>query len=101
MNAPERIWASNHIGSNCVVSFFTPSEHYSTEYIRADVAADMVAAALREAARVALNACLVPPDGGTPTEEEATMCQIAAEAILALIPCKDTAELALGKDDAK
>ena len=48
MNAPERIFAGRTITGTCVISFFTPSEHYSTEYIRADVAADMVATALSQ-----------------------------------------------------
>ena len=98
MNAPERIWASNHIGSNCVVSFFTPSEHYSTEYIRADVAADMVATALREAAGILQNRA----NGARIAQwdaEERKYNEIAV-AILALIP-SNPAELALGKDDVK
>lgn len=41
--------------------------------------------ALREAARVASNACLVPPDGGIPTEAEANVCDEAHRRILALI----------------
>jgi hypothetical protein len=32
-------------------------------------------------ARIAENACLVPPDGGLPTEEERLMCEYAAAAI--------------------
>ena len=42
-------------------------------------------AALREAADVAINACLVPPDGGSPTEEERLVCEEAYHRILALI----------------
>lgn len=45
-------------------------------------------AALNEAAYIACNGCLVPPDGGSPTTEEADMCAGIAKAILAL---KDTA----------
>lgn len=41
--------------------------------------------ALEEAARIARNGCLVPPDGGSPTQEEADMCDRIAEAILALV----------------
>lgn len=41
--------------------------------------------ALREAAYVALNACLVPPDGGAPSQEEADVCEEAYRRICALI----------------
>jgi hypothetical protein len=41
-------------------------------------------AALEEAARVARNGCLVPPDGGSPTEAEADMCDRIAATIRAL-----------------
>ena len=44
VQAPERIWASNRTNGNCVVSFTSRSEEYSIEYIRADVAADQLAA---------------------------------------------------------
>lgn len=40
------------------------------------------AEAMREAAAmVALNGCLVPPDGGAPTAEEAEMCASIAQQI--------------------
>lgn len=39
--------------------------------------------ALEEAARIAANACLVPPDGGEPTEGEAAVANAAAAAIRA------------------
>ena len=42
--------------------------------------------ALREAANIAENACLVPPDGGEPTEAERLMCEDAARRIRALDP---------------
>ena len=42
-------------------------------------------AALREAAYVAINACLVPPDGGNPTEEERLVCEEAYRRILDMI----------------
>ena len=42
-------------------------------------------AALREAAYVAINACLVPPDGGSPTEEERLVCEEAHRRILDMI----------------
>lgn len=42
----------------------------------------------REAcARIAENACLVPPDGGSPTEAEAEMCNRAAQFIRARSHC--------------
>lgn len=41
--------------------------------------------ALREAASIAFNACLVPPDGGNPTEAERLVCEEAGNRILALI----------------
>ena len=48
---------------------------------RAEAALDI---ALKAAAEIARNACLVPPDGGAPTETESEMCDRAAAAILAL-----------------
>lgn len=48
---------------------------------RADQARD---AALEEAATVAENACLVPPDGGSPTDDEREMCEEAARQIRSL-----------------
>lgn len=42
-------------------------------------------AALKEAAYVAINACLVPPDGGSPTEEDRLVCEEAYRRIIALI----------------
>ncbi len=41
--------------------------------------------ALRQAASVACNACLVDPDGGSPTEDERLVCEEAYRRILALI----------------
>ncbi len=41
--------------------------------------------ALRRAAAIARNGCLVPPDGGSPTEAEAEMCDRISDQILALI----------------
>jgi hypothetical protein len=52
------------------------SEHISPERRRG----------LEEAARIAENGCLVPPDGGSPTEGERLMCEDIAKAIRALIP---------------
>lgn len=41
--------------------------------------------ALRDAAFVAANACLVEPDGGNPTEEERLVCDEARRRIIAMI----------------
>jgi hypothetical protein len=41
--------------------------------------------ALGEAAKIARNGCLVPPDGGSPTEAERLMCDHIAAAIDALL----------------
>lgn len=41
-------------------------------------------AALEEAAQVAAQACLVPPDGGSPTEDEYRVCEAAASYIRSL-----------------
>ena len=117
MNALERIWAAmpsdgvmkpetmyGWTTSDQIDEWRNESDNTSDngdllvyfEYIRADVAADMVATALREAARVALNACLVPPDGGSPTENEAAVCAAASRYILALIP-RETAMTELAR----
>lgn len=40
---------------------------------------------MREAAYIASNACLVPPDGGSPTPEEVAVCEEAYRRITALI----------------
>lgn len=42
--------------------------------------------ALKAAAGIARNGCLVPPDGGSPPDAEAEMCDHIADAILKLIP---------------
>ena len=42
--------------------------------------------ALEEAARIAERGCLVPPDGGSPTEAEREMCEAIAASIRALSP---------------
>ena len=49
-DVPKRIWANKSINSECVVSFASPSEQYCIEYIRADLSADLVRAALERAA---------------------------------------------------
>lgn len=43
------------------------------------------AAIIRECAKIAANACLVPPDGGSPTEQERLVCEEASRSILALL----------------
>lgn len=48
------------------------------------VAGDLADIALKAAAEIVRNACLVPPDGGAPTKTESEMCDRAAAAILAL-----------------
>jgi hypothetical protein len=42
-------------------------------------------AVIRECARIARDGCLVPPDGGSPTEAEAVLCDHISAQILALI----------------
>lgn len=99
--APERIWAwwDTEYDVGCFnkhgINPYTPSN--ATKYTRSDLvdpaaksldehtALAIRAAALREAAYVAFNACLVPPDGGNPTEEERLVCDEASRRILALI----------------
>lgn len=45
-----------------------------------------VTQALKAAAKIAENGCLVEPDGGSPTENEIAMCNLIAKQIRALIP---------------
>jgi len=45
--------------------------------------AEAVLAERHACAEAAANACLVPPDGGSPTEAERLLCQEAAERIMA------------------
>lgn len=65
----------------------------AVEYIRKDLSDAAIKQArqeaLRKAAEIARNACLVPPDGGSPTEQEAAVCDEAYKRIMALID-KDT-----------
>jgi hypothetical protein len=42
-------------------------------------------AALTKAVEIAREGCLVPPDGGSPTEEAREMCERIAERIAALL----------------
>lgn len=46
-------------------------------------------AALEEAARIARDGCLVPPDGGSPSADEVAMCDGIAAAIRALMEADD------------
>lgn len=46
--------------------------------------------ALRKAARIAREGCLVPPDGGSPTAEETTLCDHIAARIMALLTLSET-----------
>jgi len=39
---PERIWANTPGHGGCVISFRTPSMDYNTEYVRADLLAEML-----------------------------------------------------------
>jgi len=48
--------------------------------------ADSRQSILEEAAKVAERGCLVPPDGGSPTEAEREMCEAIAAAIRSLSP---------------
>ena len=50
MTAPERIWTASTNGK-CHVGFDAPSLNYTNEYVRADLAAAMREAALREAVK--------------------------------------------------
>lgn len=47
------------------------------------IAEKRVAEERERCARIARDGCLVPPDGGSPTEEEAAMCDVIAAAIRA------------------
>jgi hypothetical protein len=62
-----------------------PSDFGSTRAIQAFARAllDEICKEREACADVALNACLVPPDGGSPTEEDRLMCERAADLILA------------------
>jgi hypothetical protein len=51
---------------------------------RLEAFAKLVAAKEREAcAHIAFNGCLVPPDGGSPTEDERLLCEHIAHTIRA------------------
>ena len=52
-------------------------EQWLAEIIAA-VRAEAVAAERERCAKIAENGCLVPPDGGSPTEDEVEMCKSIA-----------------------
>jgi hypothetical protein len=45
-----------------------------SEYVTVEAAERVRVHAIRAAADIAKNGCLVPPDGGSPTQDEAEMC---------------------------
>lgn len=100
---PERIWATgdNRNGSQTceplsdAMKWSAKPKQYILKSHHDDLVQAMVAAALRNAAYVARNACLVPPDGGNPTAAEAAVCDEACTRILALIP--ENAQTALDR----
>lgn len=55
--------------------------HYPLVMVASGAILDIAGKAFAEVAR---HACLVPPDGGSPTKEESEMCERVASAILAL-----------------
>lgn len=61
----------------------------------------MVAAALERAACQARNACLVPPDGGSPTADEIAVCDEAERRIRALIDTDHAAALEAVRAEAR
>lgn len=70
------------IGVGCYNSATYPHEVKS---ILSAVAPLIRAEALKEAAKVAREGCLVPPDGGSPTQAETDLCDEIERRILALI----------------
>ena len=82
--APKRIWAGKYHGT----WWQSKPHHQMTEYIRADLVEAAIKRALEEAASLAQNAYLVPPDGGSPTEVEEAVCLAAADYISALDPAQ-------------
>lgn len=85
--APKRIWADGDY-SWATGSWFLVKGHDDVEYIRADLVEAAIKRALEEAASLAQNAYLVPPDGGSPTEVEEAVCLAAADYISALDPAQ-------------
>lgn len=76
---------------NCADRFAAEKQarkHYQTAYDY-EIDLQIAFAAHREAvvevcARIASEGCLVPPDGGSPTEEEYLLCERIKSKILAL-----------------
>ena len=83
----QAVW--NAVGSKAMAQLLTKLSRYAdNDYHRTALDAAIRAAkveAWRLAASVAANACLVEPDGGSPTEEERLVCDEACCQILALI----------------
>ena len=104
MKIPERIWASGWDRDPTGHWWHDTELRGHPEYIRRhptvlaelpevreSISAHTEAAvklALERAASVAQNACLVPPDGGSPTPEEEAVCRAAADYIRALDPAQ-------------
>lgn len=63
---------------------YEPFDNAITIRSASDVAAEARAGAIEAAAYVARNACLVPPDGGSPTQAEADVCDEAYRRIRAI-----------------
>ncbi len=57
------------------------SQMHFTETQVGQLVARAVAEERERCARIASNGCLVPPDGGSPTEDEVQMCNDIAAAI--------------------
>jgi hypothetical protein len=55
------------------------------EFVRQQAEIAKLRAALTKAVEIAREGCLVPPDGGSPTEEAREMCERIAERIAALL----------------
>ena len=90
IDAPERIWAFYNPDiaedeNGATIIAHENIQHGSAEYVRADLCNGKQVndrnAILDEAIYQAKNGCLVPPDGGSPTEAEIEMCDRIAERI--------------------
>ena len=74
-----------------IENFFTPEElalidsgEYRPGRVELDAKLDFCIAAEREAcAQIAIYGCMVPPDGGSPTEDERLLCEHIAHSIRA------------------
>jgi hypothetical protein len=67
------------------------SREHLTTIIAALAPRTAFAEAIEAAAKVALDGCLVPPDGGSPTEGERLMCEEIARRIRAITPPESAA----------